>query len=144
MEMGKGQWMKTYKLQYPHILLPQVLSMPKEWKETMEVPRERAHVLGSNSTDAYSLLGSRRCTVQSAEPNNRLPGVSRNIEWACQDILCTTKTCILKPLKLQNIFCEGLPMFCPARFNEADERKFIAIQKSLIANPLEHHQMLLL
>jgi len=52
------------------------------------------------------------------------------------DILCTTKTCIINPLKLQKVFCDSPPMVWPPRVIEADDRKLIAIQKSLIASPL--------
>ena len=52
------------------------------------------------------------------------------------DLLWTTKTCTMKPLKLQKAFCSGAPMGRSERFMAADERKLIAIQKSLMARPL--------
>ena len=53
-----------------------------------------------------------------------------------EGLLCTTKTWIMKPLKLQKSFCLGLPMLFPLRFIDAEDKKLIAIQKSLIARPL--------
>jgi hypothetical protein len=58
-----------------------------------------------------------------------------------QGILCTTKTWILKPLKLQNVFISGLPILWPERFTADEDRKFIAIQKSLVASPLMRYQL---
>jgi hypothetical protein len=47
---------------------------------------------------------------------------------------------MLKPLKLQNAFISELPILWPERFTADEDRKFMAIQKSLIASPLEQYQ----
>jgi len=136
---------RTYKLQYRHSLPCRVLLLPKEWTRTTEDPILRLCGLGSNSTDACDLPELSMCKQQSQEPNNRLEGSQQahieNVQLINQDILCTTKTWILKPLKLQNVFISGLPILWPERFTADEDRKFIAIQKSLVASPLMRYQL---
>ena len=51
------------------------------------------------------------------------------------DLLCTTKNCVMKPLKLQNLFCGGSESCPPDRLTAHEERKLTAIQKSDMASP---------
>ena len=51
-------------------------------------------------------------------------------------VLWTTKVWMANPLKLQNIFSFALPMFRLLKFTDAEDIKFTAIQKSLMASPL--------
>jgi hypothetical protein len=47
-----------------------------------------------------------------------------------------TKTCVVNPLKLQNVFCSRAPISLPLIFMAVDDKKFSAIKKSLSARPL--------
>ncbi len=52
------------------------------------------------------------------------------------DVLCITKTCVMKPLKLQKP-CRGSDqMFLPEMFMLVDKMKFRAIRRSLIPRPI--------
>lgn len=52
-------------------------------------------------------------------------------------ILCATNSCTMNPLKLQKGFSTSSPMSRPRIVTIAEDIKLIAIQKSLIASPLE-------